>query len=101
MDSSLYKKMKKNELDLPDPEIISMDGNRLPYVFIGDEAFGLNEHMLRPYSGRQISEKKRVFNYRLSRARGYVECSFGILANKWRILHRPLNVAVDFARRYC
>lgn len=49
--------MKKNELDLPDPEIISMDGNRLPYVFIGDEAFGLNEHMLRPYSGRQISEK--------------------------------------------
>lgn len=96
-DSSLYKKMKKNELDLPEPEIISMDGNRLPYVFIGDEAFGLNEHMLRPYSGKQISEKKRVFNYRLSRARRYVECSFGILANKWRILHRPLNVAVDFA----
>ncbi|KAF0696466.1 protein ALP1-like, partial [Aphis craccivora] len=38
--------------DLPGPEIISMDGNRLSYVFIGDEAFGLNEHMLRPYRGR-------------------------------------------------
>ena len=53
--------------------------------------------MLRPYSGKKILEKKRVFNYRLSRALRYAECSFGILANKWRKLHRPLNVAVDFA----
>jgi len=56
-DSSLYKKMKTNELDLPEPEVISMDGNRLPYVFIGDEAFGLNEHMLRPYSASRYREK--------------------------------------------
>lgn len=26
-----------------------------------------------------------------------MECSFGILSNKWRILHRPLNVKPDFA----
>nr|CAH7767049.1 unnamed protein product [Callosobruchus chinensis] len=27
----------------------------------------------------------------LCRARRYVECSFGILSNKWRIFHRPLK----------
>ena len=53
--------------------------------------------MLRPYSGKQLSRKNSVFNYRLSRAHRYVESSFGILANKWRIFHRPLNVSVDFA----
>lgn len=50
--------MKKNELNLPEPETIRMDGNRLPYVFISDETFGLNEHMLGPFNGKQISEKR-------------------------------------------
>lgn len=36
-------------------------------------------------------------NYRLSQARRYVECSFGILCNKWRIYHRPIDVNVEFA----
>ncbi|GFN73749.1 hypothetical protein PoB_000025500 [Plakobranchus ocellatus] len=32
-------------------------------------------------------------------------CAFGILSNKWRIFHRPLNVSVEFAtdivKAYC
>lgn len=95
--SNLHKLIEKNECDIPNPQPISNDGTPLSFVFIGDEAFGLSKNMLRPYSGKQLSRKKRVFNYRLCRARRYVESSFGILANKWRILHRPLNVSVDFA----
>jgi hypothetical protein len=41
--------------------------------------------------------KKRTYNYRLFRARRYIECTFGILSNKWRIFHRSLNVSVEFA----
>lgn len=69
----------------------------MPYAFVGDEAFGLSTNMLRPYAGKCLPVHKRIFNYRLSRARRHVECAFGILSNKWRIFHRPLDVDVELA----
>lgn len=47
--------------------------------------------------GVKCCQNKKKFNYRLSLARRYVECTFGIMCNKWRILHRPLDVKIDFA----
>lgn len=44
-----------------------------------------------------MSEAKRIFNNRLSRARRFIECSFGILSNKWRSFHGPLNVKIGSA----
>jgi hypothetical protein len=67
------------------------------YSFIGDEAFGPSQHMLRPYSGKHLDVAKQIFNYRLSRARRCIECAFGIVSNKWRTLHRPLNTSMHFA----
>ncbi|XP_063545389.1 uncharacterized protein LOC134753444 [Cydia strobilella] len=62
-----------------------------------DEGLPLTNNIMRPYPGKHLTIQQRVFNYRLSRARRYVECTFGILANKWRIFHRPLNVQYNFA----
>lgn len=96
-ESCLYKMLQEKKLNIPPPSAISQNGPLLPNVFIGDEAFSLQENLMRPYGGKNLPEKKKIFNYRLSRARRYIECTFGILANKWRIFHRPLNVNVDFA----
>jgi len=58
---------------------------------VGNEAFAFSNNLLKPYGGHQLP--KRIFNYRLTRARRYVKCTFGNLTNKWRILHRALNVS--------
>jgi len=68
-----------------------------PYVFVADEAFALHKNLLRQYPGRGLTDKRRIFNYRLSRARRTVEWAFGVLSNKWRVLHTPLLVEPDFA----
>ncbi|XP_068082561.1 uncharacterized protein [Anabrus simplex] len=103
-DSSIFKKcslwesIETNNQELPEERCLpGTESPNVPYFFVEDEAFALHRHLLRPYGGSNLTLKKRIFNYRLCRARRYVECTFGILSNKWRILHRPINVNPDFA----
>lgn len=95
-ESLFYKNVTEGKFNIPEPKPISnLDKTRLPYVFVADDAFGLSKHIMRPYVGKQLPHAKRIFNYRLSRARRYIECTFGIMANKWQIFQRPLNVKID------
>ncbi|KAL4132210.1 hypothetical protein QTP88_009411 [Uroleucon formosanum] len=76
-ESSLYKKLKlEKKLDLTDPRPTTNNGDiRVPYVIVADEAFGMSENLMRPHDGKMLYEKK-VFNYHLTLARRYVECTF-------------------------
>ncbi|XP_036143379.1 protein ALP1-like, partial [Monomorium pharaonis] len=76
--------LPRGEANLPASNIAT------PCFFIGDEAFPLSKHMMRPYSGRQLEKKKAIFNYRLSRARRLIENTFGILASRWRVFRKPI-----------
>lgn len=96
-ETSFWHNMVNNTLNLPQHAPLPNTNIVLPYVFVGDEAFALHQNLLRPYNSQQLDAEKSVFNYRLTRARRYVECTFGILANKWRIFHRPLNVSLDLS----
>jgi len=57
----------------------------MPYVFVGDEAFQLQENLMRPYPFCGVTEDQHTYNYRLSRTRRVVESAFGISAARWRI----------------
>ena len=88
--NSLFgKKLENLQLPLPAEEPRTATSEpQLPYVFVGDEA--LLPNVMRPYPGSHLPYEKKVFNYRLSLARRLVENAFGILASKYRFLHRPL-----------
>lgn len=87
--------LKANKLNLPEPEIVVPGEPPLNYVFVGDEAFAMRHDFLKPYNQRELDYQKRIFNYRLSRARRIIENSFGILANRFRVFHTAINLKVD------
>lgn len=97
--SSVFgRKLFNKQLNLPNwRKLPNTSENEMPYVFLGDEAFGLHENILKPYPRRNLTTEKKIFNYRLSRARRYVECAFGILTNKWGVFQTPILVEPDFA----
>ena len=88
--SAFGQAMEGGELSLPDTDNISGISLPLPYFFVGDAAFPLKTYMLRPYPGRYLPESKRIFNYRLSRARRIIENTFGIMVTKFRIFRRAI-----------
>jgi len=94
----LWRSIVNGTMDIPEEKCLpGSQDKKIPYYLVGDEAFGLHKHLLKPYGGHSLTIKKRIFNYRLSRARRFVECTFGILSNKWRIFHRAINLDPDFA----
>lgn len=87
--SQIYQKMENGALKLPNSELLPNSSSLVPFVFIGDEAFPLREHLLRPFPRKQlVDENKSYYNYRLSRARMTIKCAFGIAASKFRILQK-------------
>ncbi|XP_046662301.1 protein ANTAGONIST OF LIKE HETEROCHROMATIN PROTEIN 1-like [Homalodisca vitripennis] len=90
--STLGKWVKQNSLDFPLPRALpnNVSNEPVPFFFCGDEAFPL-ENLMRPYPRRVLNDTKRVFNYRLSRGRKSVECAFGMMSMKFRVLEKPIQ----------
>lgn len=90
--SKLGKTLNKGKLNLPDDAKLPGSDIVTPYVIVGDEAFPLTKNLMRPFPGTQTHDiEKRIFNYRLSRARRLVECAFGILTQTFRFYTRRLK----------
>jgi len=88
-DTAFNKKLLAKRLHLPNSTETAHD---LPFVFVADEAFPLSEHLLKPFSRRELTYERKIFNYRLSRARSVVENAFGVMANRFRIFHTAINL---------
>lgn len=82
-----------DRLNLPNGSRLKYDreGGMFPYYFVADEAFPLASYMMRPYPKRTLNNEKRIFNYRLSRARKTIECAFGMITSKFGVLSTPIG----------
>ena len=79
-------------VELPQANSLPGTETKLPYFIVGDSGFGLKSYLMTPFAqSNNMSVAEKIFNYRLSRARRIIECAFGILVKKWRILEYPLN----------
>lgn len=96
--SGLYDAITNNRSKLPAATPISeTNDDVLPYIILADEAFALSNHVMRSFDVNSLTTRRKVCNFRHSRPLSYTECTFGIMSNKWRIFHRPLNVDVSLA----
>lgn len=90
--SQLGKLLRDNKLNIPSPTPLpGKDGPCIPFYFVAEEAFPLSNNIMRPYPSRGLNNNRRIFNYRLSRARKIVECAFGRLVSKFRVFNTPIG----------
>lgn len=92
--SDLKKVIDNATKHFPEDKVLG-NGRRLPYVIVGDDAFPLQKHIMKPYSHKTNKIERQIFNIRLSRARQVVERAFGIMANRFRIFQTKMNLSVE------
>lgn len=95
----LKRVLEQGRLKIPKEENLPGSNIKAPYVLVGDAAFPLKEYIMRPFPEKTTvkGDPKDNYNYRLSRARMVVECSFGSIVSKFRILHKAIETNVENA----
>jgi len=96
---TLYHFLEDFESTLPKPESSEGSGTEMSFVILGDETYPLKTYLMKPFARKDLPCEENVFNYRLSRASRCVECAFGILRAKWRLLNKAIETNVNKAER--
>lgn len=90
--------LERGEANLPPPQCLPNTPPTSPpssYYLVADDAFPLRPYLMKPFPSRGLTKEERVYNYRLTRGRRTVENAFGILANRFRVLHSPICLRAD------
>lgn len=88
--TEFFTRLQSNRLNLPTNHETK---NNLNFVFLGDEAFALGTHFLKPFPQKELTHERRIFNYRLARARNVSENAFGLVNNRFRVLNTSINMS--------
>lgn len=93
--TEFYRRLLEGSLNLPDNNETT---ENLNFVFISDEAFALHKNLLKPFPQQALNHQRRIFNYRLSRARNVVENAFGLITSVFRVLQTAINMKIENIR---
>lgn len=73
-DSTIFKNCSFGKSWIDNPEKLNIPANAplpgatkpVPYVLIAGEAFGLKSTIMRPFPGKKLTQRERIFNYRFT-----------------------------------
>eukprot|EP00794_Sanderia_malayensis_P020675 gene20675-biopygen17064 len=91
--SAINKLFQENKLPKLEKKLNSNDID-VPPVILGDPAYPLLPSVLKEYSSC-TSDDEVMFNIMLRSVRNQIECAFGRLKARWRILNRPMDLALE------
>lgn len=95
--STFGKRLANHTLHVPQEGVLPGTNISVSYMFVADDAFPLKDNLMKPFSQKGLTYEKEIFNYRLSRARGVVEMTFGNMSQMCRKLLEPIDADVDLA----
>ncbi|KAL4089486.1 hypothetical protein QTP88_024514 [Uroleucon formosanum] len=99
-DSNFGQRLQRAELDLSLAwNIEGYKGPAFPFYIFSRRSFSLCDRIMRQFGGHNLTINQFNFNYRLSRGRQFVECAFGILANKYTLFHTPIALELVMGHR--
>lgn len=95
--SDVYRNAERRNI-LTEPVVSTcIRGDEIGPYLVGDSAYTLSPWLIKPYPEGTRDPDKILFNKNLSSAQVQVECMFGILKGRWRILQKRLDSRIDFA----
>ncbi|XP_017471064.1 PREDICTED: uncharacterized protein LOC108362542 isoform X2 [Rhagoletis zephyria] len=93
-ESYFLEEIRNNGFNIPPDSELPGTSEKVPFVFVADDAFKLTSRILKLHD-QPTSDFHKIFNYRLSRAKRVVENGFGILASRFQILQRSIDLPME------
>ena len=93
--SAIFGRAERREI-LSAPTV-NFNGHEVGPYLVGDSAYPLCLSLMKPYPEGTRDRDEIKFNKELSSARVKVECAFGLLKSRWRVLQKRFDSGIDFA----
>ncbi|KAL9976574.1 hypothetical protein ACROYT_G013894 [Oculina patagonica] len=93
--STLYYRAEAGHiLTMP---VVNVNGHDIGPYLVGDSAYPISPWLQKPFPEATRDRREIKFNRELSSARVKIECAFGCLKSRWRILQKRLDSEILFS----